>query len=141
LDGGRLRVEGEIMKQITILVEDTPGALANICEAFGRNGVNIKSISAEGLGEAGIIRVITEDLNTAKRSLEREGYSYTISEIISIRLNDKPGELGKVARKLADIGINIQNVYLLGKDKGMTDIALRVNDIETTKEALEKYLA
>jgi hypothetical protein len=128
------------MEQITILVEDKPGALADICEAFGRNGINIKSISAEGLGEAGIIRIITEDVNTAKRALERDGYSHTISEIVPIRLADKPGELGKVTRKLADEDINIQYIYILGKDKGKTDIALRVLDAKGAKKALKKYL-
>jgi hypothetical protein len=128
------------MEQITILVEDKPGALADICEAFGKNGVNIKSISAEGLGEAGIIRVITEDMNTAKRALKREGYSFSTSEVIPIRLSDKPGELGKVTRLLSDNEINILYIYLIGKDKGSTDLALRVSYVEGAKKILSKYL-
>jgi hypothetical protein len=128
------------MEQITILVEDKPGALADICESFGKNGVNIKSISAEGLGEAGIIRVITEDMNTAKRALKREGYSFSTSEVIPIRLSDKPGELGKVTRLLSDNEINILYIYLIGKDKGSTDLALRVSYVEGAKKILSKYL-
>ncbi len=127
------------MEQLTILVEDKPGALADICETFGKNGVNIKAIAAEGLGEAGIIRVVTDDLNTAKRALKREGYSYTASEIVAIRLDDRPGELGKVTRKLANEGINIQYIYILGKEKGTTDIALKVKDLEKAKKILERY--
>ena len=128
------------MEQLTVLVQDKPGALADICEEFGRNGVNIKSIAAEGLGEAGIIRIVTEDMNTAKRALDREGFSYSVSDIISIRLTYKPGELGKVARRLADAGVNIQYIYILGKEKGMTDLALKVSDTDGAKKALEKYL-
>lgn len=127
------------MEQLTILVEDKPGALADICEAFGKNGVNIKSISAEGLGEAGIIRVVTEDLNTAKRALKREGYNFTVSDIISIRLDDRPGELGKVTRKLSENGINIQYIYILGREKGFTDLALKVTDTESATKILDKY--
>lgn len=128
------------MEQLTILVKDEPGALANICETFGRSGVNIRAISAEGLGEAGIIRIVTEDVNTAKRSLGREGYSVSVSEIVAIRLNDKPGELGKITRKLADEDVNIQYIYILGRAKGTTDIALKVNDVEGARVVLEKYL-
>jgi len=128
------------MEQLTVLVEDKPGALADICEAFGKNGVNIKAISAEGLGEAGIIRVVTEDLNTAKRALKREGYNFTVSEIIQLRLDDRPGELGKVTRKLSDNGINIQYIYIIGRDKGFTDLAIKVTDTEAGKELLDKYL-
>jgi hypothetical protein len=128
------------MDQITILVEDRPGALADICEAFGHSGVNIKAISAEGLGEAGVIRIVTGDVNTAKRALNREGFNYRVAEIVSIRLPDKPGELGKVTRRLADEEINIQYIYILGREKGATDIALRVGDVENTRIVLEKYL-
>ncbi|MFV2040361.1 MAG: ACT domain-containing protein [Candidatus Hydrothermarchaeales archaeon] len=128
------------MDQITILVEDRPGALADICEAFGRSGVNIKAISAEGLGEAGVIRIVTGDVNTATRALGREGFNYRVAEIVSIRLPDKPGELGKVTRRLADEEINIQYIYILGREKGATDIALRVGDVENTRIVLEKYL-
>lgn len=132
------------MEQITILVEDAPGALADICEAFGRNGVNIKAITAEGLAEglekAGIIHVVTEDVNTAKRALEREGFNYSTYEIVAIRLPDKPGELGVVTRKLADEGVNVEYLYLLGKNNGKTDIALKVEDVEEARSLLEKYL-
>ena len=128
------------MDQITVLVQDEPGALAKICEAFGKNGVNIKSISAEGLGEAGIIRVITEDMNTAKRALTREGYNFSVAEVIGIRLPDKPGELGRVTRSLASEAINIQHIYILGKEGGKTDITLKVEDVEGAKEILKKYL-
>ena len=128
------------MDQITILVEDRPGALADICEAFGRSGVNIKAISAEGLGEAGVIRIVTADVNTATRALDREGFKCRVAEIVSLRLPDKPGELGKITRRLADEEINIQYIYILGKDKGATDIALRVGDVENTRIVLSKYL-
>jgi hypothetical protein len=128
------------MEQITVLVQDTPGALADICEAFGRNGINIKAISAEGLGEAGIIHIITGDMNTAKKTLTREGYIFSINEIVAVRLPDRPGELGKITRKLADESVNIQYIYILGKEKGKTDIAFKVREIEDAKAALEKYL-
>ena len=65
---------------------------------------------------------------------------YRVAEIVSIRLPDKPGELGKVTRRLADEEINIQYIYILGKDKGATDIALRVDDVENARIVLSKYL-
>jgi hypothetical protein len=132
------------MDQITVLVKDVPGALAYICEVLGRNGVNIKAIFAEGLAEgfekAGVIQIITDELDTAKQALKSEGLKFSVSEIITIRLLDKPSELGKVSRKLGDEGIYVQYIYILSKENGHTDIALKVSDLERARVVLEQYI-
>jgi hypothetical protein len=136
--------EAEIMEQITVLVKDVPGALAYISEVLGRNEVNIKAIFAEGLAEgyekAGVIQIITDELDAAKQALKSEGLKFSVSEIINIRLLDKPSELGKVSRKLGDEGIYIQYIYIIDKEDGHTDIAMKVSDVERARVALEKYI-
>ncbi|MFQ6137221.1 MAG: ACT domain-containing protein [Candidatus Hydrothermarchaeales archaeon] len=128
------------MEQLTIMVQNKPGALADVCEVMGRNGINIRAISAEGLGEAGIIRMITEDQESAKRALEKSWYKFVVSEVIPIRLIDRPGELAKVSRKLADANVNIECIYILGREKGMTEIALKVDMIDKAKRILERRI-
>ncbi len=128
------------MEQRTIMVHNEPGALADVCEVMGKNGVNIKTISAEGLGEAGIIRIITEDQESAKKALEKAWYKYTVSKVIPLKLKDKPGELAKVSRKMADSKINIESIYILGKEKGMTEIAVKVDKPDNAEKILGKWL-
>jgi hypothetical protein len=128
------------MEQITVMVENKPGALADVLEILGRNGVNIKSISAEGLGEGGIIRIITEDIASAKNALNKTWHKFFVSEILPIKLIDRPGELAKVARKLSSAKINIECVYILGKDKGTTEVALKVDRSDAAKKILKQYL-
>jgi hypothetical protein len=132
------------MEQITVLVKDIPGALADICEVLGRKEVNIKAIFAEGLAEgyeeAGVIHIITDELDSATQALKSAGYKFSFSEIITIRILDKPSELGKVSRNLGDKGIYIEYVFILGNENGHTDIALKVHDVERTRVALEKYI-
>lgn len=128
------------MEQISIAVENRPGALADVCELLGRHGINIRSISAEGLGEGGIVRIITEDASSAKSALGNAHYKFFVSEVLPLKLQDKPGELGKAARKLANARVNIECIYILGRDKGMTELALKVDDIGAAKRALKGYL-
>ncbi len=128
------------MEQLTIMVHNEPGALADVCEVLGKNGVNIKAISAEGLGEAGIIRVITEDQESAKKAIEKVWYKYSVSKVLPIKLVDRPGELAKVSRKLSDNKINIESIYILGKEKGKTEIALKVDNIDKTEKILKKWI-
>ncbi|MFQ5975789.1 MAG: ACT domain-containing protein [Candidatus Hydrothermarchaeales archaeon] len=128
------------LEQLTVMVHNKPGALADICEVMGKNGINIKAISAEGLGEAGIIGIITEEQESAKKALEKAWYKYTVSKVIPIKLVDRPGELAKVSRKLADAKINIESIYILGKEKGMTEIALKVDKFDNAGKILKKWL-
>ncbi|MBI5252869.1 MAG: ACT domain-containing protein, partial [Euryarchaeota archaeon] len=125
------------MEQITVIVENRPGALADVCEILGRNGINIRAISAEALGEGGIIRLITEDAESAKRALGSAWYKFIVSEVLPIKLPDKPGELAKVARKLANARINVECIYILGREKGTTEIALKVDKLEEARKTLK----
>jgi len=123
------------------MVENRPGALADVCEILGRNSINIRAISAESLGEGGIIRLITEDTESTKRALENAWYKFVASEVLPIKLTDRPGELAKVARKLANAKINVECVYILSREKGTIEIALKVDKPEEARKTLKPYLS
>ena len=122
------------MKQITILTENRVGVLANIATLLGKHGVNIESITAETFPDSAVIRVITKDVNTAKKILQDANYNVIESDIVVLKLLDRPGELGKVATILANEGVNIENIYLITRNHDYALLALRVDDPEKTKE-------
>ncbi len=124
------------MEEITVVTENKVGILADICELFGSNGVNIESISAQGMGDSGIIRIITGDVTSARRILDKTGYKYSTSEVLVVKVNDVPGELGKVARKIARNNIDIECVYLLSKQKGIMELAIKADKFSSAKKAL-----
>lgn len=121
------------MKHFEIFVENKPGSLANICEILSKNAINIKSITTDGVG---IIRIVTEDENTTREALKKSRFRFNESEILPVKLIDRPGELSKIARILARNRINIDAVYILDKYDGTTEIALKVNDMEKAKKIL-----
>ena len=77
-----------LMREITVFSENRVGVLADICEALGGQGVNLKAISANGIGDKGIIRFITEDETTAKNVLERAGFRPTVSDVMIVRMRE-----------------------------------------------------
>lgn len=126
------------MQEITIMTENKVGALAEICELLGSHGINIESISAQGLGESGLIRVVTGDTATAAKALSnRKGFSVRTGEILIVKVNDEPGELGKIARKLARAEIDIESMYLLSKQKGVMEVAIKASDIGAAMKAIK----
>lgn len=116
------------MKEFDVYVKNKPGELAKVCELLGNQGVNIRAIASERGGDRPFIRVVTDDEATTKTVLSRQGIAFDHREVISVRMLDRPGELGKIARKLARGMVNVEAIYILGKDGGATDIALTVDD-------------
>lgn len=124
------------MKEFDVFVQDKPGELAKVCELLGNNGVNIKGIASERNNSRPLIRIVTDDEATAKSAFARSGIGYDLRDVVSLRLADKPGELGKVARKLARAMVNVDSIYILGKDGGHTDMILTVDNKKKAEEAL-----
>lgn len=126
------------MQEITIITENKVGALAEICELLGENGINIESISAQGLGESGLIRVVTADAATAARALKsRKGITVKTGDILIVKVNDQPGELGKIARRLARAEVDIESMYLLSKSKGVMEVAIKTGDLGAALRAIK----
>ena len=101
------------MIDLTIELEDSPGALAAMGEALGRAGVSIEGGGAwvvEGRGRA---HFLFEEGDAARLALEAAGIRVVAArEVIALRLKQAvPGQLGQVTRRMADAGVNIEVLY------------------------------
>ncbi|MGH2579337.1 MAG: ACT domain-containing protein, partial [Actinomycetota bacterium] len=107
-------------KDLTVSLEDRPGTLADLGEALGNAGVNIEGICGLGVEGRGIIHVLVEDAAKARQALEGAGIKVEgeadpiIAEVTASA--DKPGELGRMARAIANAGVNVQAMYLATHD-------------------------
>lgn len=125
------------LKEFDVYVQNKPGELAKVCELLGNQGVNIRAISSERTNDRPMIKVVTDDEATTKSALARSGIAYDLRDVISVKMPDRPGELGKVARKLAKSMVNVDSIYILGKDGAMTDIAFTVDNLPKAESALK----
>jgi hypothetical protein len=101
------------MKDLTIELADRPGALAEMGEALGRAGVSVEGGGVWVAGGRGVAHFLFADGDAAKRALDAAGISVlAVREVLVQRLNqDEPGQLGKIARRMADAGVNIETMY------------------------------
>ncbi len=91
----------------------TKGSLANLAEEIGREKINIESLCAVEQNGSGVFHLLTTDKAATTRAITKVGYSVTReTEVIVEHVEDRPGVLGKVARRIADAGINLTTVYL-----------------------------
>lgn len=125
------------MKEFKVFVADKTGELARVTETLAGAAVNIRAIASESKHDASFLRVVTSDVQTTEKALRNAGLKYELSDILNIELSDRPGELAKVAKRLARAGINVQSIFILGSKNGRTEIALVVDDPERAKTALK----
>ena len=125
------------LKEFDVYVQNKPGELAKICEMLGNHGVNIKAIASERGNARPMIRIVPDDEKTAKSALARSGISYDLKDVLAVKMIDRPGELGKIARKLAKAMVNVDSIYILGKEGSTTDIAFTVDNFQKAETALK----
>src|SRR5919197_4235446 len=91
------------------LQEDRPGAFSAVAEALGAAGVNI-----EGITEMeGVVNVLVPDGAAGKRALESAGLAVEAeADPVVVKLQDRPGELAGVTKRLAAAGVSLRVVYL-----------------------------
>ena len=124
------------MKEFRIFVQNKPGELARVTEALATHAVNIKAISSEGGASKSFLRIVTGDVATTEKALKNAGLPHELVEILDLELMDRPGELAKVARRLARQGVNVESIYILGTKTGKTQIAMTVSDLEKARMAV-----
>lgn len=98
--------------EFTVLIEDRPGALADLAETLARNGINIMAIHATPCPGEGMVQMITNNNDATVNALRDAGVKYTVREVLLINLLDQPGSLARLTRALGAAGININAVYI-----------------------------
>lgn len=126
------------MKEILVQIDNKVGSLAQVCEKLGGAGINIESISAYGDGQNGIIRLVTGDEVSALSALSKAGLKTSIAEVLMVKVNDQPGEIGKITRRLAQHQVNVESIYLLTKVGGVMEFAIKCDDLAKAAAAMKK---
>jgi len=119
------RVVTGTLTEFDITVPNKPGALADLAEQLAADAVNIKSISTSGTDT---IRLVTSDESTTRKVLTKAKLPWTESEILQVRLLNRPGELAKIARMLSREKINLDSVYILYGGEEFTDLAVKASN-------------
>lgn len=116
------------MTEFTIRLANRPGMLAELAQLLGQAGVNIEALAAFGYGEDGQVRLIVDNADLTRRTFRNAGISLEERDVITTILPDRPGELARMTRELADGGVNIDAMYLLNTHVDGREFAVAVAD-------------
>jgi hypothetical protein len=117
---------------ITVLMENRPGAWADIAEALGQAGVNIEGMCGYLTAGRGVGHLLVQDPVAARRALSGVCEVGEEREVLVVDLEDRPGSLASVVRRLSDAGVNVEVGYLTAK----LQVVLAVSDIDLARSTL-----
>lgn len=122
----------QIVSQLSIFLENKPGVFARVCSEFAKEDINLMAIMVEDAVDHAVVRLVADDNKKACEILELHGAVAIENDILAVDMPNKPGELVKLADKLAGADINIDYAYgsSSGDNKGTTTIYVRVKDPE-----------
>ena len=118
---------------LTIELEDRPGILAELGEALGGEDVNIEGFCGYTSEGKGILHLLVEDSAAARRALDGAGITVGYErEVLVVDIEDRPGALGVVARRIAGADANLDLAYLATN----TRLVLGAADLEAVRSVV-----
>jgi hypothetical protein len=113
--------------------------LARVTEALAHQGVNIRALAAVETADP-VMALIVDKEGEAKTALSGLGMPFDEIDLLTVKVSDRPSELGKVARKLGDEHVNITSIYMLAKAGSEVELALSVSDLAKAKKLLGRWV-
>jgi hypothetical protein len=128
-----------IEKQLSVFIENKPGRLSQICSTLAEQGINIVAMSVHDTVDHAIVRLIVENPTKALVILEAEEVYTITQDVVVLQIENKPGVIASVAKKLFRADINIEYAYCTAsKNQEYGCLVIKTKDAEQASEVLEE---
>lgn len=123
--------------QLSVFIENKPGHLQNVLKILSDANINIVTLTIAETSDFGILRMIVNDSEKAKKVLHDARITCSSTEVLAVELDDKPGSLFKAIDAFAKNSLNIEYMYAFTEKRGDRAVMIfRFDDIEAAKKAL-----
>ena len=125
------------IKQISVFVENKPGALYALTAVLAQGQIDMRALSLAETKDFGIVRLIVDDLYKATTLLKDAGYVHSLTPVVGVAIPDVPGGLNRVLQVLTDARVNVEYMYafLGGKVVDHAYMNFRVADDKAAEAA------
>jgi hypothetical protein len=127
------------VKQLSVFLENKPGALSRPVKALARAKLNILALSVADTQQFGILRFIVQDWERAMDLLEKDGFVTKVTDMVAIEVSDAPGGLAAILAGLEKTRVNLEYMYGFTQRKEAKGLLVfRFDDPDRAIEALQK---
>lgn len=126
-----------VIKQLSVFIENREGRLERVTETLKEHGINIASFSLADTSEYGMLRMIVSNPEEGRRVLKEEGFSAMLTDVIAVKIEQKPGTLHEVLKVIFDAGISVEYMYTLATAGKDTSIIMKLSNLEKALQVLK----
>lgn len=116
------------MQRLTVIAKNRPGLLADLMSLLAANNINVRDVVAEGFSNEGIVHLTVDQLDAGLEVLTDAGYKTVTDDILLARIEDFPGSLALLSRRLADAAIDVRAMSMIQRKEGSAIVAISSND-------------
>lgn len=122
-------------KEFIIALENKPGTLTEVATALGKANINITGFQLQAQGDFGQFRFLTNDPTKTEGWLRSTRHAFRVRDIVTVPVENRPGELGRITQRLAASGVNVEAVYPNTPATG-SGVAIVVDSVPNAVKAL-----
>ena len=104
------------IRQLSVFLENKRGHLAAALGTLADGEVNVLSFTMADTMDYGILRLVVDQIDRAKELLTAADYAVVEHPVVWTQMPDRPGVLARIAGMVADSGLDIEYIYLGGRD-------------------------
>jgi hypothetical protein len=125
------------VKQISVFLENKKGRLIAVTECLAKHQINIHALSAADTADFGILRLIVDQPEAALKAFRADDFTVLETEVLVVRVADRPGGLNAVLKILYQADINVDYIYAFyNMDQATALNIIKVDDMESAAAAL-----
>jgi hypothetical protein len=126
-----------MLNQISVFLPNHPGTLADFTKTLMENKINMRAISTADTTDYGILRILVDKTEECLKVLKSKNFLVTVTDVIAVKVPDKPGGLYEIAAFLGENDVNIEYCYsTIIKEAAI--IVFRIDDIAKAIKILKK---
>ena len=128
------------MKSLTILQETRPGLLAEITTLLEGQGINLSTIEGDTVGSVAVISITSERYEDCFEVLSNSGFKVFAHEQILVGIEDQPGALAEISRRLANEQVDIRSIHFVNRENSRCIVALETENDYRARQLLRDLL-
>ena len=126
------------VEQIAVFLENKSGRLAEITSILAEKNINIRALSVADTADFGILRLIVDDVESAKRVLRDNKFTVAKTDVVAVEVVDKAGGLAAVLKTLDAAAINVEYMYAFVNKSGENAVLIfRFDGMDKAIEVLQ----
>jgi len=127
------------VEQIAVFLENKSGRLAEISSILADNDINIRALSVADTADFGILRLIVDKVEEAKKALKDNNFTVGKTTVVAVEVPDRTGGLASVLKVIEAAELNVEYMYAFVNKSGEDAVLIfRFDEMDTAIKVLQE---